>query len=108
MTEPKPVPTAEDRKLAEHIFQSQAPGPEIKWGHCSVCDATLSRVSELIAAYRVRLLEIPESVWKRYDESVDKAHSVGAMKMLKNMEAEIGRIFIARIVPSEATSDAAK
>src|ERR1700677_61938 len=38
---------------------------------------------------------IPDEVWRRYDEAVDKAYSVGAMKQLRNAEAEIGRIFIA-------------
>lgn len=50
------IVTEADRKMAEHIFQSQAPGPEIKWGHCPACDATLSRVSELIAAYRQQIV----------------------------------------------------
>jgi hypothetical protein len=36
------------RDEAEWIFQSQAPGPEIKWGHCAACDATLNRTLNLI------------------------------------------------------------
>lgn len=46
------------QELAEWIFQSQAPGPEIKWGHCWCCDATLTRVTALIETY------VAEAVFK--------------------------------------------
>lgn len=59
--------------------------------------------SDDVAAARAKLQAlIPDDVWKRYDECVDRAYSVGALKHLKNMQAEIGRRFI------EVALDAAK
>ena len=58
-------------------------------------------VAEQPTPQRLRDL-IPAHIWARYDESVDAAHSVGAMKQLRNMQREIGERFIELALKSGA------
>jgi hypothetical protein len=38
--------------------------------------------------------KLPQKLWDKYDHAVEKAYSVGALKMLKNAEADIGRWYV--------------
>lgn len=64
-------------------------------------DRIIDSIMKIVDAYvqqRVdEELTPPKEMLSHYDEAVDKAYSVGALKMLKNAEAEIGRWLIHKL-----------
>ena len=83
--------------LGLHTYLSGGPGN----GVVSHCPEPQASVAEQPTPQPLRDL-IPAEVWARYDEAVDKAHSVGAFKQLKSIQQEIGFRFIELALKSGA------
>jgi hypothetical protein len=67
-------------------------------GCCTICLAEVQRIREEVA----KAITPPEQLLKRHDEAADKAVSVGAFKMLKNAEAQLGRWLIEQLAALRA------
>jgi hypothetical protein len=55
-----------------------------------------------VAEHDRQVLTPPKELLEAYDEAVDKAESIGALKMLKNAEARLGRWLMKRLAELRA------